>query len=82
VQDNNDISCILVAATEIRANLNSWFVSGTTVSIFMKPIFRLEEVTLSNSYEEICRTVCKSPQHVQIFALNAMTDLNWREKIT
>jgi hypothetical protein len=23
VQDNNDISCILVAATEIRANLNS-----------------------------------------------------------
>lgn len=83
VQNSNYmIIYILVALTEIRANLKSWFVSGTTVNIFMKPVFRLEEVTLSSSCEEICVTVCKSPLHVQIFALNWMTDLNWKEEIT
>jgi hypothetical protein len=46
VQDSNDmISCNLVALAESRANLNRWFESGTIVSIFMKPVFRLEEVT-------------------------------------
>jgi hypothetical protein len=53
------------------ANPANWFLLGTLFDIGVKSACDLEEVMKITSCDVICRTVCESPLHDQMFVLNA-----------
>jgi hypothetical protein len=68
----NLLRYILVAATDLGANLGNWFMSRAPFIFTVKHAFELEEVTLSSSCEENSRPLHVSALHEQRYVLNVM----------